>query len=192
MKIQIDRITDSPETLAFEASPGWWREHCGGDAELAEAVDEPLAVSVRIHRMIEDLYLEGGVKGRVWLVCGRCLTRYRAPVRESFRLVLEPAGSRVPADPEGAECLARDGLYLSEELETGWFQGSEIQLDRFLQEVLALIFPVQPLCREDCKGLCPRCGIDRNTDQCDCQEERVASPFAVLESLKPTAGRDEP
>lgn len=183
VKIIVERLTESPTPYSFQASPAWWREHCGGDPELVDAIDEPLAVELTAHMMLEDLYLEGRVEGQSWLVCGRCLTRYRAPIRESFRLVLEPAGSRVPADPEGAESLARDGLYLSEELETGWFQGAEIHLDRFLQEVLALVFPVQPLCRDDCKGLCPQCGIDRNTDSCECREQRVASPFAVLSKL---------
>ena len=184
LRIRLERITDTPLELAFEASPAWWREHCGTQHDLGADLVAPLAISVRAHRMLDDLYLEGKIEGQAEFVCGRCLTRYGAPIRESFRLVLEPAGSRVPADPEGAEGLARDGLYLSEELETGWFQGDEIRLDPFIREVLALVVPVQPLCREDCRGLCPQCGIDRNTESCECQEQRVASPFAILEKLR--------
>ncbi len=182
MKIPIDRITESPESWSFEATPDWWRERC--DAEVREAVAEPLGVTARAHRMADDLYLEGEVQGGLSFVCGRCLTRYRAPVRESFRLVLEPAGSRVPADPEGAATLVREGLVLGDELESGWFGGTELGLDSFVAELLMLGLPVQPLCREDCKGLCPRCGVDRNTESCDCQEPRPASPFAVLEALR--------
>jgi uncharacterized protein len=100
--------------------------------------------------------------------------------------VLEPAGDRVPADPEGAAALAQEGLYLADELESGWFRGPEILLDRFVGEMLALGVPVQPLCQEDCRGLCPRCGIDRNLEACTCTELKPASPFAVLASLKGT------
>jgi uncharacterized protein len=50
--------------------------------------------------------------------------------------------------------------------------------------MLALAVPVQPLCREDCLGLCPRCGIDRNVERCSCTEARPASPFAVLATLR--------
>jgi uncharacterized protein len=184
VKIPVERITETPQALHFAASPAWWRERCARDEEVAAGVFEDLAVRVAVHRMGADLFLDGEVCGALELTCGRCLSRYRQPLRERFRLLLEPAGHRVPADPEGAETLRRDGLVLSDELESGWFQGSEIRLDRFIQEMIALQFPVQPLCREECLGLCPHCGIDRNAESCDCREVRVASPFAMLGALR--------
>jgi uncharacterized protein len=184
MKVLTDRLNESPTELLFSVTPAWWQERCGADPELAKGIRRVLETRVRIHRMGEDLYLEGQVDGVLELTCGRCLTRYREPVREPFRLVLEPAGSRVPADPEGAAVLARDGVFLSDELESGWFRGSEIDLGSFFQEVIALAFPVQPVCREDCRGLCPRCGADRNAESCNCSEVRPDSPFAALRALR--------
>jgi uncharacterized protein len=184
VKVLIDRLTETPGQQLFKATPAWWQERCGGDPELAEGIRRGLEIRVRIHRMGEDLYLEGALDGVLELTCGRCLTRYRSPARERFRLVLEPAGSRVPADPEGAAALARDGVVLSDELESGWFRGSEIDLGSFFQEVIALAFPVQPVCREDCRGLCPHCGADRNAESCDCSEVRLDSPFAGLSVLR--------
>jgi uncharacterized protein len=103
--------------------------------------------------------------------------------------VLEPAGTRVPGDPEAAQALARDGLCVGDELETGWYRGSEVQLDSVCFELISLALPVQPLCREDCAGLCPRCGADRNTTSCDCDAQpRPDSPFAALASLRGTRG----
>ena len=52
----------------------------------------------------------------------------------------------------------------------------------------ALALPVQPLCREACAGLCPRCGADRNTAPCACSKVRPESPFAALASLRDTRG----
>lgn len=184
MKIPVERITETPQALHFAASPAWWRERCVRDDEVVAGVFEDLGVSVAVHRMGADLLLDGEVRGAFELTCGRCLTRYRHPIRERFRLLLEPAGHRVPADPEGADALQRDGLVLGDELDSGWFRGSEIHLDRFVQEMIALQFPVQPLCREECLGLCPHCGIDRNAESCDCRGMRVASPFAVLATLR--------
>jgi uncharacterized protein len=184
VKVLTDRLTESPTVLCFSATPAWWRERCGPDSELAEGLQGSLEVRILIHCMGQDLYLEGETTGALELTCGRCLTRYRQPVRERFRLVLEPAGSRVPADPEGAAVLARDGVVLSDELESGWFRGSEIDLGSYFQEVIALAFPVQPVCREDCRGLCPRCGADRNAELCNCSEVRPDSPFAALRALR--------
>jgi uncharacterized protein len=184
LKVQTDRVTDTPTEILFRLEPAWWQERCGGDAELQKGLQQAVEFRIRIHRMGADLYLEGAVQGALELTCGRCLNRYRESIRERFRLVLEPAGIRVPADPEGAAALARDGVFLSDELESGWFRGSEIDLGSFFQEVIALTFPVQPVCRKDCQGLCPRCGADRNSESCDCSEERPDSPFAALQALR--------
>ncbi len=190
-KLGVERLGESPKPHHFEIDEAWWRERMGGDGELAGSLREALRVEIIAYKMGEDVYLEGSAQGALELSCSRCLTRYRHPIRERFRLVLEPAGSRVPADPEGAEWLASTGVYLSDELESGWFRGSEIELDRFVQEVIALGCPVQPLCREDCKGLCPRCGIERNSASCDCREARPESPFAVLRKLRDPQSQPE-
>jgi uncharacterized protein len=189
MKILVDRLTATPVALVFPVSPQWLAQHYGGDGTAPlEGLAEDATFEVRAHKLGAEVYLEGEVRGTLDLACSRCLTRYRGPIRERFRLVLEPAGDRVPADPEGAAALAHEGLYLADELESGWFRGPEIHLDRFVGEILALAVPVQPLCREDCRGLCPRCGVDRNRESCGCVEERPASPFAVLAALR-DAGR---
>ena len=186
MKILVDRLTATPVAMSFSVSPQWLAQQFGAPERAAplEGLAEDVGFEVRAQTLGADVLLEGEIGGSLDLACSRCLTRYRAPIRERFRLVLEPAGDRVPADPEGAAALAQAGLYLADELESGWFRGPEIHLDRFVGEILALAVPVQPLCREDCRGLCARCGIDRNVASCSCAEERPASPFAVLAALR--------
>jgi uncharacterized protein len=141
--------------------------------------------------MGEDLYLEGRAEGALELECSRCLARYRHALREGFRLILEPAGERTPADPEAALALVTDGICLGDEIEAGWFRGSVIHLDAFFREVLSLSLPVKPLCNEDCAGLCPHCGVELGVESCDCRETRSDSPFAVLAALRdgPTGGK---
>jgi uncharacterized protein len=191
VKLLVDRIVETPAEHAFEVSPMWFSEHMSDAAAPGAKPDGVGQVGLTAFRSGAELSLQGHVEGEVGLACGRCLGRYRQPIREAFRLVLEPAGERVPADPEGAQALAEDGLFLSDELESGWFRGSEIHLDRLVRELLSLAIPVQPLCREDCQGLCPRCGVDRNRVNCECPEERPASPFRALESLKAALQKPE-
>lgn len=182
MKLSLDRLTETPREQTFTLSPAWWRARTGEDA--GDCLAEDVAVRVSAHKMGHDVFLDGTLDGGLDLQCGRCLSRYRQPIRERFQLLLEPAGDRVPADPEGAAALARDGLYLSDELEAGWFRGSEIDLGGFFQEGIALLFPVQPLCREECRGLCASCGADRNAAACGCEPGSPSSPFAVLRGLR--------
>jgi uncharacterized metal-binding protein YceD (DUF177 family) len=102
--------------------------------------------------------------------------------------VAEEARGRVPPDPEGCEALTRDGLCLTDEIETGWYQGGVIQLDGFFTEVIAGMLQLHPVCREDCKGLCPICGVSQNDTICGCDVEsaipKKESPFAVLAQLR--------
>jgi uncharacterized protein len=191
MKLLLDRLTASPASYRFETAPGWWRAAYANDPGLPAEPAEAFAVELRAHLMGEDVYLEGVITGGFELECSRCLARYRHASREPFRIVLEPAGTRIPADPEAAEALARDGMCLGEESETGWFRGEEIDLGAFVREAVELSLPVQPLCREDCPGLCPRCGAELARGACGCAEKKADSPFAVLSTLRigPTGGR---
>jgi hypothetical protein len=169
MKILLDRLSESPTDFRFDAEPAWWRQAQATLPELEQASPKSFQFEVAAHRMGSDVYLAG----------------------ESFRLILEPAGERVPADPQAAAALMRDGLCLVDELETGWFRGREIDLGAFFLEWITLAVPVQPLCREDCRGLCPRCGADRNVESCGCEEVSPSSPFAVLRGLRGTKTEGE-
>jgi uncharacterized protein len=181
MKIPVERLTETPTAFELEAGDAWWASHMPPHRTLPSGLAEPLRVRVWGHRMAEDeIYLEGTVEGELELECGRCLARYRHALREPFRLVLEPAGLRQPADPAEAAALARDGVCLGEDIEAGWYRGTQIDLGAFLLEVVALALPVKPLCREDCRGLCPRCGADRNQGGCSCPEIATHTPFAAL------------
>lgn len=191
MRILLDRLTDSPRRYDFDAEPAWWEEARATLPELRDAERDAFHFEITAYRMGQDVYLEGEVRGVLSLECGRCLARYASPLRESLRLVLEPAGDRVPAEPAAAEALARDGMCTGDDIETGWFRGREIDLGPFLLEVVTLAVPVQPLCREDCRGLCPCCGADRNETACGCEEAKPASPFAALRALRREASEGE-
>ena len=187
LELNLDRLGATPDAYEYERSAAWWEERSAevSQPSFSYAVVEPFRFDLEAHKMGQDVYLAGALRSAIDVECSRCVSRYRQPLRESFRLVLEPAGSRIPADPESAEALTRSGLCLGEEIEAGWYRGSEIDLGGWFAEVVALGLPVQPLCREACLGLCPQCGSDRNQTNCGCDEEaRPESPFAALAVLK--------
>ena len=191
MKILVDRLSTTPAPFRFEAGTGWWQQHLGSKRGLPRQPEVPFEVQGHAHRLGEDLYLEGELRGALALECSRCLARYRHRLGEPFRLVLEPAGLRTPADPEAAAALDREGLCLGDEFETGWYRGGEIRLDSVCLEVISLALPVKPLCKEDCAGLCAQCGADRNQGDCDCKETRPRSPFDVLAALRDGEARSD-
>lgn len=63
-------------------------------------------------------------------------------------------------------------------------EGYEIDPAPAVREAVLLELPIRFLCREDCKGICPVCGKNRNTDLCTCHEGSVKpNPFSALSSL---------
>jgi len=184
MRILVDRLTVTPTELSFEGDAAWWRSVVPEQADLPGALPATIEFRVEAHRMGEDVYLEGRAEAELELECSRCLARYRHVLREPFRLILEPAGDRLPADPEAAKALANDGVCLGDEIEAGWFRGNEIHLGAFFREVISLALPVKPLCDENCAGLCPHCGIELGVETCDCRDAKTGSPFAVLAALR--------
>jgi len=182
MKISVDRVTETPMRIEFEADRAWVTKMLG-DQWLSGELAGPLRFGCRVHRVGDDLLIEGVAEGEADLECGRCLERYRQALSEGFRLVLEPAGDRLPTDPEGVLALSRDGVCLGDELEAGWYQGREIDLGSIFVEVVSLALPVNPLCSEDCAGLCQYCG-EKRTLGCTCEQARKDSPFAVLADLR--------
>lgn len=188
MKLSVERLTSTPTPFAYEEGTSWWRAHMAPERGLPEEVAGPFRVSGQATLLGDEILIEGRIEGALELECARCLARYRHALCESFRLVLEPAGLRTPTEPEAAAALARDGLCVSDEFEWGWYRGNEIKLDSLCLEVIALALPVKPLCRDDCAGLCSRCGVDRNEAPCECEEFVPESPFAVLAALRGGSG----
>jgi len=85
----------------------------------------------------------------------------------------------------GARDVAREevGEIAAGDLDLFPFDGEKIDLEPLFREQFVLAIPYAPLCREDCKGLCPQCGIDRNTGTCSC-EKPIDPRLAALKGLK--------
>lgn len=200
-KILIDRLTDRPQRFDFQAPASWWIARPGAEDPAGDVqVEQPFRFTVSAQRLGEGVLIEGTLEGGISVECSRCTRRYAHALRDSFRLVLEPlkedawggARAQEAIDPEGARALAENGICLGDDLEAGWFRGPVIFLDDLFAEIVATTMPIQPLCEEDCPGLCPHCGMERRRGDgsaeaagtCGCADERVESPFAVLANWK--------
>lgn len=122
-----------------------------------------------------DVFIEGDIRATFWFECSRCLERFQYPVEASLQQMLRPRGN------ERVE--SREIELSAEDLEYGDYDEDLIPLARVIEDHLLLSLPMQPLCRGDCKGLCPRCGANRNQEDCTCLENRSESPFDSLKEF---------
>ncbi len=183
-KLPIEQLSERAERFRFEATGEWWNAREPANSSGFCQVEMPFVFDLEARRVGEGVLLEGSLNGQVSLECSRCARRYPQPLRDEFRLMLEPARDRQTVDPEGLRGLAESGVCLGEDLEAGFFRGSLIRLDDFFAERIVMTMPLQPLCEENCPGICAHCGVGLAVTQCDCVDEEIDSPFAVLGKLK--------
>ena len=120
--------------------------------------------------------VRGFLRTGVSLQCDRCLAAYNFPVDIVYHLILEvPAEERWQV--KELECSGRD-------LETVLLREPIVDSGDILRQQLYLSLPEKRLCSQDCRGLCPECGVDLNSRTCSCIKETAASPFSVLAALK--------
>jgi len=180
MLIHADLLKKGRLTLAFEEPADRFPElremARNGECEFTS----PIRVRLRAARIREIVEIEGIVQAAMRVTCGRCLMPFIYPLEAEFALTYtgDRPGMSEAAEPEAKEMDASEvGLI--------YFQGEEIDLTEGIQEQVILSFPLRPLCREDCKGLCVRCGADLNQARCRCAPLSAESPFAALSRLKP-------
>ncbi len=157
MRIQVDDIEASPKALDYaeEVDDLNARLTCGaGDYRMPAAV----AVHVSYYRAGLDLFFEGTVRGLVCGRCARCAEDYAFRLDAPFRFVLAPR----------AAAAFGDGALDAEDLALSFYEGREVDLTPLVHEQIILALPTRPLCREDCRGLCPRCGANLNVARCSC------------------------
>jgi uncharacterized protein len=145
-------------------------------------VSGPVSVHLQVQQIQELISASGRLSASIKLDCSRCLKTFESPLNTPLKLIY----SRQPFEPDEAADSDRHETELSiEQMGLIYFQGDEIDLNPALQEQIVMALPIKPLCRQDCKGLCPHCGIDRNASRCNCHRQSMASPFAKLKDFLP-------
>lgn len=167
-----------PSTFVAEAVGGMpMRDALEGEGDTAA---DGGVVELELNQDGTQVLAQGSVTGQVTVACSRCVgpTAIAIDERVYVTFVLE---KDLPVREEGAD---DDGVELEgDELDVFPYDGETLDLEPLIREQFVLAIPYAPLCREDCAGLCPQCGIDRNKSSCAC--ERPIDPrFGPLTGLK--------
>ncbi|MEJ7604691.1 MAG: DUF177 domain-containing protein [Bryobacteraceae bacterium] len=136
--------------------------HVGGSAEL-------------LNDTTSEIRVRGHIAAEMNMTCDRCLEPVQYPIDSDFDLVYRPVTkSDTPRDIEIND----------DEADIGFYEGSGIELAEIVREYVLLAMPMHQVCREDCKGICPRCGCNRNTEACSCSEQLPDERWTALKELR--------
>lgn len=167
MKIEIREIM--PEGTDFHFS------------ESAEEMDisvtgvkfpSPIDVDLSIALSGDELICQGEVYTEVEVECSRCLELFDLPVRERLQFVVQMIDSLVvdiDEDTDDFEMIPKSQTF--------------IDISDRVRDSIVLKISMKPLCNEDCKGLCPMCGVNLNDSECDCMPDKKDERWDALKNL---------
>ena len=170
MRIELENLEGSKGGFAHVYNP-----------DELNPVDErvkltaPASVNGKIRLAGNEVFVNGHVDTRAQIECDRCLNPIELPVSADFELEYIT----------GSEYESSGVAELTEaEMSVSVFDGEAIDVDEIVKEQILLAVPTRMLCREDCKGICPQCGTDRNMGECSCVTNDIDPRWAALKNLK--------
>ncbi len=131
--------------------------------QLGELAAEGRAEVLHEHRgpkeIVSDIRLKGSFHGTFEVPCARCVEPVEQRLDGEFDLLFRPPG---------VDAVGSEHAISTPETEIGYYENGSLALEDVLREQILLALPARTLCQPDCKGLCPRCGENRNLTACSC------------------------
>lgn len=177
MEIELSRlaVADQPVTGRVSLTDGRRVGPRGSLASQGIRFREPFEIDALVRKDGEDVVVSGRLRGRVRLECSRCL----APVDHETDVEFSARFAPASALERGGEDENEEGIELEgEDLDVSFLppDAQTLPVEDLVQEQVLLDLPFRSLCADDCKGLCPRCGVDRNREDCGCGEDDAVDP----------------
>jgi len=154
MELKLHEIDEGQTRLEMEV-PG----EAVGIHSRDVTVEGPLRIGLSLDRRGDEIWIRGTVHTIALQQCSRCLVDFS----QILELELEVFCAKLPS----VRTMSPKGLD-EEDGGVHFHDGHVLSIDSEIREAVLLGLPMRPLCRDDCAGLCPRCGEDRNLGSCRC------------------------
>ena len=169
MRFKINEIGAEGLPLNVPVTAEWVAAACP-DLD-ARPGPEGLALQGRIEKMGEDYLLRANLRGQLETTCARCLEPAHLAVDVPLAVTFVSTEADKTGDDEDPDVVA--------------LKGGEIDVGDEVRDEILLALPINPVCREACRGLCPVCGGNLNVSACACKAQATPTgAFAALRKLK--------
>jgi uncharacterized protein len=170
MIVDLTQAADAPVEFDFTLAP----EEIDLDGDEGR-LKGPARVAGKLTKHIAHTDVEGVINAEIELECTRCLEK----IDKNFEIPFQAAFVAPENYTQAKEAELQAG-----DLDVSVLEGNEIDLTELVREQILLNLPEQVFCREDCKGLCEKCGANRNLINCNCLEQEIDPRWAALKNLK--------
>jgi uncharacterized protein len=137
-------------------------------------IASPVDLAMTVHKDDDRFRLVGTLTATIEQGCSRCLEAFTILMQAPFDLRYLPQSANVGDEEREVE---------EDDLAASFYRDDAIDLGQLIEEQVYLALPMKPLCRADCQGLCPQCGVNRNLETCNCQARWEDPRLAGLKAL---------
>ncbi len=170
MRIELSNLDDDRGSLAHV--------YQAVELDLADErvkITQPISVDGRVKQSVSGVQIEGHLKTQIAVECDRCLKPVLFPVNTNFSI--EYISEQDYKESAAAELTEK-------EMSLSVFDGETIDVDDIVREQIMLAVPARLLCGNDCKGICPTCGVDLNVHVCECSTSEIDPRWEALRKLR--------
>ena len=162
-RINISNLSEGIHEYHFEAEPS--------KISLDEHFRGTVIVEAKIDKSVRQIFLQAKIRAEGSFSCDRCLENFHQEMKTEYSMVyVQGARSNVDLNNE-------------EEIQVLTADKNYIDLDDDVRQYILLTIPQKLLCREDCQGFCPTCGVNKNIASCTCGAQAVDSRWDELKKL---------
>jgi uncharacterized protein len=167
MILDLRGIEDFPASVSLTAGPESFSPFAEGVTQITQ-----IRVDLTIQQTGEEFFCQARVVGQVSIECARCLAEFPLELVGRTNFIVTDNQTRV------------EGKMAEDSEEYILMNGDQVaDLDILVQQELLLAMPMKPVCDENCKGLCPRCGVNWNNETCGCKVVPTDSRWQGLSDL---------
>ncbi len=163
LKINISNLSEGSHEFLFEALPA--------TIELDSQFIEKVRVQALLEKASTQLLLHTTIEAKARFECDRCLNEYTTTLKTKYSMVYVMAERSM------------NGVREEDEIRVLSTDTNYIDLEDDVRQFILLTVPRKLLCKEDCQGLCPVCGGNKNHTQCKCSTEEIDSRWEALKKL---------
>ena len=164
MKIQVGSLSEGTHEYRFRTD--------AGDIQLGEGFSGEVTVNATMQKTGHQLALRARITAQGTFICDRCTSPFTLRLAPEYRMFYVWNETDAESlDPSEVQVISA-GLPI-------------VDLTDDVRQTVLLSVPLKLLCKQDCRGLCPDCGIDLNTGTCACMSASVDSRFESLRGFTP-------
>ena len=167
--LHLQQFETFPAHVLLQGQPGEIQVDYEGLLELKN-----VRVELDIQMSGEEYFCQGNVMSLVKLECARCLGTFERDLVNRTDFII--------SDRESYDGRAKEAI---DDEDYAFFEGSDLAVDLsdIVRQAILLAISMKPLCSDDCRGLCPACGVNLNVTACQCRVEKTDARWDALKKL---------